>query len=85
MLTIATKIETSKEKKCWFITKKNKNSHFANNILKYIYFVTNPFFLKRKLSKKSIKILPKISTIAYNMKGRLRFSTFIILNIAKFG
>jgi hypothetical protein len=29
--------------------------------------------------------LPKISTIAYNMKKRLIFSTFIILNIAKFG
>jgi hypothetical protein len=46
-----------------------------------------PVLKKKNRQKKTIfwKILPKIATIAYNMKGCLRFSASIFLNIAKIG
>jgi hypothetical protein len=46
--------------------------HFAKNILKKEYPVTNSLF-KEKFLKKS----PKIATVSYNINGCLRFSTFI--------
>jgi len=65
--------------------------HFA--MYRYLkkYVVTNSllFWGKKKSSenerKKSQKNLPKVVTIAYNVKGCLRFFYFHILNTNKFG
>ncbi len=52
--------------------------HFPEIILKK-KLVINSEFLKKKFPKKKIllKRASKVTTIAYNMKGCLRFSTFI--------
>ncbi len=42
---------------------------------------------KKRQKKQTNKSAPKIVTIAYNMKGRLRFSTFVFWvsqNVAKY-
>jgi hypothetical protein len=51
---------------------------FDVNILeKKEYFVTIPLFLWKEISQKIEELFQKIATIAYNMKGCFRFSTFM--------
>jgi hypothetical protein len=60
--------------------------HFAKKNSKEEHSVKIPcgFFLK--IIKKDVHFyLPKIATIAYNMKGCLIFFCFNILNIVRFG